>query len=101
MMSDSEREMMSRPFHAPVFQERADIRTETAMGVGVPGRRNRSCDGFAFRDDEFEFSIRFTLMLSMVIGPVLILNSTPAPLPGFPWYFFRLRSTGLRSAMFK
>ena len=27
-------------------------------------------------------------MLSMVMGPTLILNSTLAPLPGLPWYFF-------------
>jgi hypothetical protein len=38
-------------------------------------------------------------MLSIVIGPSLILNSTLAPEPGLPWYFNRLRSTGLPSAM--
>ena len=43
--------------------------------------------------------LKVELMLSIVMGPSLILNSTPAPKPGLPWYFFRLLNTGRPSAI--
>ena len=47
------------------------------------------------------FPSAFTPIESMVMGPSLILNSTPAPAPGLPWYFFNDLNTGLPSAIFR
>ena len=59
-LPDAEREMVGRPLRHPAAEEGPHIRQEFPVGVGVPGRRNRAGDRFAFGDDELEFPVRLS-----------------------------------------
>ena len=57
MVADAEREVVGRAFHRPVPEERADVRRELAVGVGVAGGRDGACERLAFSDDELERAV--------------------------------------------
>jgi len=58
-VADAESEVVSWAFKRPFAQECAHVRRKLAVRVGVAGCRNRPCERLAFRDDEFERSVRF------------------------------------------
>ena len=53
-MADAKREVVRWAFKRPLAQERAHIRREFAVRVGVAGCRDRACKRLAFRYDELE-----------------------------------------------
>ena len=88
VMADAQRIVVGRALHDPLLEELADIGLEEAARVRVASPMTN-----------FILPSYVWVIPSMVMGPSLILNSTDAPCPGLPWYFFRLRSTGFPSAL--
>ena len=58
MMADAKREMVGRAFKRPVAEERADVRRELAVGVGVARRRDGAGERLTLRDNELERAVR-------------------------------------------
>lgn len=84
VVADAEREMMSGTGCDPALQEGADIGQKEPARVGVAGRRNGAVHALTLGEDEWMLPAAFSPMLSIVMGPSLMRNSTLAPLPGLP-----------------
>ena len=56
-VTDAQGKVMSRSFRRPALEKCTDIGLEVPVGVRVACRRNRSPEGFALCNDEFEAAV--------------------------------------------
>ena len=82
VVPDAQGEVVRRALGHPAFEERPNVGLEEAAGVRVAGGGIGPCTLSPSAMTNLNLPSAVSPMQSIVIGPSLILNSTPAPRAG-------------------